>query len=106
MAPAALVRLKPDILTLRQYLFGVKRTHTGTWLAWTEVQRIAEALDLPTVPLLFRGVLGSMGRLEALIAQLLARQPASCAGAASAEGFVLRVARAFDAPQFGSCVAK
>lgn len=89
-------------LTSYFYVFGVRRL--GQWLAWAEVERTAEALGLPTVPVRFQGRLCSVPALEALVLSGMA-EPSAC-GTQRPEGFVVRVAGAFAARDFAHCVAK
>ena len=44
--------------------FNVRDDQSGRWLAWNDVQEIAGALGLPTVPQLWIGVLQDAGHLR------------------------------------------
>lgn len=55
-------------LTSYFYLFGARKR--GVWCSWEEVERIAEALDIPTVPVVFKGTLQSVAQLRSLIEKL------------------------------------
>ena len=106
---------------------SLPRQRPGTFAAWDDVAAMAEALGIPTAPLVFRGQLSSLAQLEALMVQQAAlpsrvsSQPpeevASLAKESTAsvpsdssvptpEGFVVRVAAAFGADEFGSSMAK
>ena len=90
-------------LTSYLYLFGAKKR--GVWCSWAEVQRIAQLLGLPTVPLAFRGQLSSPMELQSLI-ERLAQEPSGVGAAVKPEGFVLRLARRFEAREFERAMAK
>jgi predicted kinase len=90
-------------LTSYFYLFGARKR--GVWCSWDEVERIAKVLGVPTVPVVFKGTLGSTRELRALIERLA--QGRSAVGAeVQPEGFVLRLSRRFRADEFGSVMAK
>lgn len=55
-------------LTSYFYLFGARKR--GVWCSWEEVEKIAAALGIPTVPVLFKGTLQSTAQLRALIEKL------------------------------------
>jgi hypothetical protein len=89
-------------LTSYFYVFGVRRQ--GQWLDWAEVERIADSLDLPTVPVLFKGRLSSSRGLQALVEESITK-PSKC-GNHNPEGFVVRISCAFSAEDFSHCIAK
>ena len=57
-----------DNLTSYFYLFGARKR--GVWCSWDEVERIAGALGIPTVPVVFKGTLQSTTHLRTLIEKL------------------------------------
>jgi hypothetical protein len=85
------------------YLFGVRRM--GIWLCWDEVVDIADSLGVPTVPLRFRGRI-SLKDLHVLIEGSLMSQRSAVGEEVGPEGFVVRVASAFDESQFEHSIAK
>ena len=77
-------------LTSYFYVFGV-RIH-NIWAPWRDVEEYAELLDLPTVPILFKGVTNSEKELRSLVESLVS-QPSALGG--QREGVVVRNASAF-----------
>lgn len=73
------------------------------WAAWEEVEMWAQEINVPTVPVLFRGQVSTEKELEDLTNSLMI-QPSHCGG--TREGVVVRVARAFDDSEFPLCVMK
>lgn len=84
-------------------MFNVREDDTQTWWSWDDVMIASEALDIPTVPILFRGVVNSEEELRDLTTRL-ASIP-SVYGP-EREGLVVRVARAFTTDEFSKCLAK
>ena len=85
------------------FVFGVREDATGEWMDWDGVETQAGVLDLPCVPVLFRGVVATAAELEKLTRRL--------AGEASAyggerEGMVVRVERGFGDAEFGEVLGK
>jgi hypothetical protein len=82
-------------------LFGVR---TGNqWLSWEEVKMWAEEIGVPTVPVLWEGVVKSKNELQQLIQSFMG-QPSACGGIR--EGVVARVASGFNDDEFQYCVLK
>lgn len=100
---AAVHSLSYDALCSPFYLFAARSA--GRWLAWTEVARIAELLQVPTVPLVFTGSLRNLAQLRELL-QGEALLPSRASTELPGEGFVVRVAGAFDDADFERCVSK
>jgi hypothetical protein len=67
------------------FVFGVRDDKTGWWWAWDDVVLMAAHLDLPTVPVLWRGTVRSSGELEVLTQRLCINQP-SVYGSARPDG--------------------
>ena len=90
---------------LPQYslVFGVRDDATGLFWDWDMVAAQAVDLGLPTVPILFRGVVNSTEELRALT-ERLSREPSTFGGAR--EGIVARVVAQFPEGEFGKKVAK
>ena len=83
------------------YIFGAR--YQGVWSSWSEVEDYAFLLDLPTVPVLFRGVVNSEKELKELTEKLVKEE--SVLGG-NREGIVCRVERSFNDDEFEPCVAK
>lgn len=83
------------------HLFGVR--HDQTWLTWDEVEDIAYLLDVPTVPVLFRGSVSSTNELRELVDTLVGG-PSEYGP--KIEGIVVRKTWAFTDQEFGDNVYK
>lgn len=83
------------------YMFGAR--YKGIWSSWQEVEDYAFLLDLPTVPVLFKGTVNSYKELKELIEDLVYK-PSSLGGIR--EGVVARVQREFTDDEFETCVFK
>ena len=92
-----------DALVDHSMVFGARDDTTGVFLDWDSV--VARALDvgLPTVPVLFRGVVGSARTLEALTTSLSA-EPSALGG--MREGVVVRRAGAFTEAELATSLGK
>lgn len=88
-------------LTSHFYMFGAR--YQGIWSEWLEVEEYAFLLDLPTVPVLFKGVVNSEKELQELTEKLVS-EPSVLGG--KREGIVCRVERSFSDDEFETCVAK
>lgn len=84
-------------------VFGVRDDGADTWWEWDMVVAQGAELGLPTVPVLWRGVVQTERDLRELTEQLSAR-PSSLGGAR--EGVVVRHAGHFQNDAFATCVAK
>jgi hypothetical protein len=73
------------------------------WLSWDEVLLWAEEINVPTVPVLFRGTVSSGKNLENMIKSFMI-EPSLCGGIR--EGVVVRVQRELNNDEFSSCVLK
>jgi hypothetical protein len=73
------------------------------WTNWTEVELWAEDVGIPTVPVLFRGIISSEKELQELTEDLAA-QPSACGG--KREGVVVRIENSFTDLDFHNCVMK
>ncbi len=83
--------------------FGVRDLRTNRWASWDNVEATASGLAVPTVPVLFRGVVKTDTELERLTCTL-ASQPSALG--TIREGVVVRVAGAFDDKDFSTSVNK
>ncbi|WP_394850209.1 RNA ligase family protein [Pendulispora brunnea] len=84
-------------------VFGVRDDQSGTWWEWDMVTAQAADLGLPTVPVLFRGILETERQLQALTEDLAA-QPSAFGGIR--EGVVVRRAAVFGNTEFPRSLAK
>lgn len=73
------------------------------WEPWGYVCEVAAELDVPTVPFLWEGEVGSAKELEALTCKLAA-MPSACGG--EREGVVVRIEEQFRNEDFSKCVMK
>jgi hypothetical protein len=88
------------------FLFAIREG--DRWLSWDEVVSYAGVLDLPTVPVLFRGEVTETSfreRIEELVAQPSAKSD-PLLEASRREGVVVRVARELRADEFATHVFK
>lgn len=88
-------------LTSYFYIFGIRE---GTrWYSWEEIEEYAFLLDVPTVPVLFKGIVNSEKELKDLV-ESLSKENSSLGG--PREGIVARVADEFDDEHFSVSVLK
>jgi len=83
------------------YLFGVR--DGNIWIPWSGVEEYSYLLDLPLVPVLFKGKVGSEEELRKLVDELV-NQPSDLGG--EREGIVVRSAGMFHNDDFSDNVAK
>jgi hypothetical protein len=88
-------------LTSVFYLFNIR--YDNKWLSCQEIEDYAYILDIPTVPVLYRGIFTSEKELKDTIINL-AEQPSALSG--EREGVVIRVADEFDDQMFPVYVQK
>jgi hypothetical protein len=88
-------------LTSVFYLFNIK--YENKWLSWQEVEDYAYLLDIPTVPVLYKGIFKTEKELKDTIIKL-AEQPSELGG--EREGIVIRVADEFDDDNFSTYLQK
>jgi RNA ligase len=98
-----------EYTSLDEYYFLFAIRQEGTWLSWEKVKLYADILQLPTVPVLFEGIINSASELEKLIQELVGKP--SCLsdedlGVSPCEGVVARVAEDFDNADFSKSVLK
>lgn len=87
------------------YVFGVQHPD-GSFAAWCEVQELAEAVDLPTVPVVFSGELQSEKELQQLLEEHAALPSAVSSSTVLPEGFVVRRPAAFEPKDFERNIIK
>lgn len=88
-------------LTSYFYMFGVR--DNNIWIPWTSVEEYSYLLDIPTVPVLFRGVINSEKELQEIVENLV-KQPSALGG--MREGIVIRNAGMFHNDDFSDNVMK
>jgi hypothetical protein len=86
-------------------LFNVRNSNSdrSIWESWEEVEMWAEEIGVPTVPVLFKGIVNSEKELQTLVESLMI-QPSMCGGIR--EGVVARIADSFYNDEFSSCILK
>lgn len=88
-------------LTSYFYLFGVR--DNNIWIPWESVEEYAFLLEIPTVPVLFKGQVNSERELKDLTESLV-KEPSALGGAR--EGIVVRNAGLFHNDDFAENVQK
>lgn len=83
------------------YLFGVR--HNGIYTSWDSVLEYSYLLDIPTVPVLFRGILNSISEIENKVSELI--ENGSRLGN-QIEGVVIRTSDGFNESNFKNNVFK
>lgn len=87
-------------------LFGIRELDApgaGFWYAWEEVEEYSQYFEMPTVPVLFKGIVNSEKELKELVESFM-NQPSACGGIR--EGVVARVQREFKDDEFSTCIMK
>jgi len=88
-------------LTSYFYLFGVRDDYN--WISWDEVEEYSYLLDIPTAPVLFRGIIKTYEELKEIVEDLVS-QPSKLGG--KCEGIVIRNANSFHNDDFSQNVMK
>lgn len=88
-------------LTSYFYIFGIR--DNNIWIPWEKVEEYSYLLDIPTVPVLFKGVINSEKELKDLT-EKLASEPSELGG--HREGIVVRNASLFHDDDFAQNVMK
>lgn len=88
-------------LTSYFYIFGIR--DNNIWIPWDKVEEYSYLLDIPTVPVLFRGVVNTEKELKDLVEKLV-KEPSSLGG--PREGIVVRNASLFHNDDFADNVMK
>jgi len=83
--------------------FGVRVLAAQYWLSWDETVSLSEELGLPTVPVLFRGIVKTEAELCELT-EKLSKEPSELG--TIREGVVIRLAGAFEDEYFARYVMK
>jgi hypothetical protein len=98
---AAIHSIEYENLTSAFYLFGAR--YEGIWSSWEEVEDYAYLLDIPTVPVLFKGEFDTDKELISKIMQLVS-EPSALGGLR--EGIVIRCADSFTDEEFSNSLMK
>lgn len=88
-------------LTSYFYIFGIR--YKNTWLSWDDVEEYSYLLDIPTVPVLFKGMTSMASILEKLVKDY-ASQPSALGGLR--EGVVVRLRNSFQDEDFSNSLLK
>ena len=83
------------------YIFGVR--DNGVWIPWYQVEEYSYLLDIPTVPVLFKGVVNTQKELKDIVDGLITK-PSELGG--QREGIVIRNAGTFNNEDFKDNVMK
>lgn len=83
------------------YIFGVRDNEI--WIPWEQVEEYSYLLDIPTVPVLFKGVVNSTKELQHIVEDLVSK-PSKLGG--KREGIVVRTAGMFHNDDFADNVMK
>ena len=83
------------------YIFGVRDNEI--WIPWEQVEEYSYLLDIPTVPVLFKGVVNSTKELQQIVEDLVSK-PSELGG--QREGIVVRTAGMFHNDDFADNVMK
>lgn len=84
-------------------MFGVRVLASEYWLSWDDTVELAGKMGVPTVPVLFRGVVKTEAELRELT-EKLAKEPSELG--TIREGVVIRLAGAFEDEVFDQYVMK
>lgn len=88
-------------LTSYFYIFGIR--DNDIWIPWEKVEEYSYLLDIPTVPVLFKGVVNTAKELQQIVEDLVSK-PSELGG--QREGIVVRTAGMFHNDDFADNVMK
>ena len=88
-------------LTSYFYIFGVRDNEI--WIPWEQVEEYSYVLDIPTVPVLFKGIVNTAKELQKIVEDLVSK-PSELGG--QREGIVVRNAGLFHNDDFADNVMK
>jgi len=83
------------------YIFGIR--DNDIWIPWEKVEEYSYLLDIPTVPVLFKGIVNSAKELQQIVEDLVSK-PSELGG--QREGIVVRTAGMFHNDDFADNVMK
>ncbi len=84
-------------------MFNVRDLEKQEWLSWDDVCLWADELSVPTVPVLFKGIISSEKELK-LLTKSLMKEPSVYGDIR--EGVVIRIEDGFKDEEFSSCCLK
>lgn len=85
------------------FIFNILNVETNQWLSWKDVEIIAAKISVPTVPVLFEGVISNNNDLEKLTNSFMKQKEFVDN---EREGIVIRLADSFDDKDFDKCISK
>ena len=88
-------------LTSYFYIFGVRDNEI--WIPWEQVEEYSYVLEIPTVPVLFKGIVNTAKELQQIVEDLVSN-PSELGG--KREGIVVRTAGMFHNDDFADNVMK
>lgn len=88
-------------LTSYFYIFGVRDNEI--WIPWEQVEEYSYVLEIPTVPVLFKGIVNTAKELQQIVEDLVSK-PSELGG--QREGIVVRTAGMFHNDDFADNVMK
>ena len=88
-------------LTSYFYIFGIR--DNDIWIPWEKVEEYSYLLDIPTVPVLFKGIVNSAKELQQIVEDLVGK-PSELGG--QREGIVVRTTGMFHNDNFADNVMK
>jgi hypothetical protein len=88
-------------LTSHFYLFGVR--DNDIWLSWKDVEEYSYLLDIPTVPVLFEGIVETENELKDIVKSF---QNGKSTLGGEREGIVIRNSKSFKEKDFSKNVMK
>ena len=92
-----------DRLTDYFHIFAIRNDETYVWYSWDDVETMANILNLPTVPVLWKGVVYSEDQLQKLVDNFTSEHSEY---GDTREGIVIRLACEFPIDEFSNYVCK
>ena len=89
---------------LKSYFYMFACRENTRWYSWIEVEETAYLLDIPTVPVLYKGIFKTEQELKDKVLEFV-KQP-SRLGSTIMEGVVVRIEDSFDDEDFSTSVIK
>lgn len=84
-------------------IFNILDMESNTWLSWDQVEQYSLELEIPTVPVLFRGKIENQNKLQELYSVLMNQKEFD---ADEREGIVIRVSESFHNDDFTVSMGK
>ena len=99
----ALHSIKYSALSHYLNIFAIREKEKKFWYSWDNVQEIADTLGIPTVPVIFDGVVSSEKELKELTEDLAYH---TSVYGDTREGLVIRLHESFDDNKFSKSISK